>query len=74
MANRVPQIVSLSVKEVAPPAPMGHHLDGDTNVCAGVLWIDLSNCSGLRLTWIIFSVNPGRFAERDGNYHYGISV
>lgn len=43
MANRVPQIVSLSVKEIAPPASMGHHLDGDTNVCAGVLWIDLSS-------------------------------
>lgn len=33
----VPQIVSLSVREVAPSASMGHPLDGDTNVCAGVL-------------------------------------
>lgn len=53
-------------------ASMGHHLDGDTNVCAGVLRIDSSNQSGLKLIWIIFPVNLGRLAEHNGNYHCDI--
>lgn len=37
MLSQGPQILSLSVKEIAPPPSMGHHLYSDANARASVL-------------------------------------